>query len=163
MLAYAPADHPALQTAMAERVKLRAAAAADTTSSSSESSSDSSSSSRQRAGGKQGVVAISGASDVSRAAKAIAIQVQRRGWVELSCYGGPLSTQRGVEVGAVYMLASLLPLQALHGVFGFTMLCSAAIPSFAPWYCGCGCGWELCARLDWSCYVALRLGAAELP
>jgi hypothetical protein len=27
--------------------------------------------------------------------------VQKRGWVELTCYGGPLMTQRGIEVGAL--------------------------------------------------------------
>jgi stage V sporulation protein SpoVS len=46
----------------------------------------------------RGVVGISSSSDPSRAARAIATAIQKRGWVELSCYGGPLTTQRGIEV-----------------------------------------------------------------
>uniref|UniRef100_A0A383WL98 Uncharacterized protein n=1 Tax=Tetradesmus obliquus TaxID=3088 RepID=A0A383WL98_TETOB len=99
-----PADHPALQAAMAARLKLQAADAGATHSSSSNggtsgsSSSSSSSGSRQGvANAKPGVVGISGSSNLTQAARAIAKEVQKRGWVELSCYGGPLTTQKGIE------------------------------------------------------------------
>ncbi|KAF6262366.1 hypothetical protein COO60DRAFT_1636040 [Scenedesmus sp. NREL 46B-D3] len=118
-----PADHPALHAVMAERAKLQAAAAAaaeadaDTTSSSSSSS-------------RLGVVGISGSSDPARAARAAAREVQRRGWVELSCYGGPLTTQRGIEaiMGARGLLHSWSK-QDVAAVFLEFWKKEAAVPS----------------------------------
>jgi hypothetical protein len=84
---------------MAERAKLKAAALSAAAADAGATTTSSSSSSRQRKGKTQpGVVEINSGSDTRAAAIRIAQQIQKRGWVELTCYGGPLSTQRGVEV-----------------------------------------------------------------
>lgn len=79
------ADEKTIQIAMRvckRAAKAAAAAAADGSSSSNPS-----------------VVSVNATSDVREAGNVIANVIRKQGWVDLNCYGGPLATAKGIEVG----------------------------------------------------------------